>query len=174
MQPGGEMKPGSVERIRELIQYDPETGLLHWRVNRLSFAGKAKAGEVAGTPKDGYISVIVEQRVYRAHRLAWLLTTGSFPPKGTEIDHINRDRSDNRWTNLRLVTRSQNNMNMGLRSDNKSGHKGVGQRKDTGRWYARVTVDRRVILLGHFDSFDDAVAARKAAEITHFGEFAAA
>jgi len=100
--------------------------------------------------------------------------TGEFPPKGGEIDHINRDRADNRWANLRLATRSQNNMNAGLRSDNKSGHKGVSKRRDTGKWHARITVKRRILLLGNFHSFEDAVAARRAAERQFFGEFAAA
>jgi len=171
---GGETKPLDLQRLRELLEYSPDTGIFSWRENRLSHAGKAKVGSPAGTPKEGYISIIVEQRVYRAHRLAWLFMTGAFPAKGTEIDHINRVRSDNRWSNLRLVTRSQNNMNSGMRSDNQSGHKGVTKRRDTGKWHARITVDRRVLLLGNFITFEDAVAARRAAERQYFGEFAAA
>lgn len=171
---GGETRPLDLQTIRGLIEYRPDTGLFYWLVDRLSYAGKAKAGSQAGSPKDGYIQIIIEQRQYRAHRLAWLLMTGAFPPKGYEIDHINRDRSDNRWTNLRLVTRSQNNMNAGLRSDNRSGQKGVGRRSDNGKWYARITIGRSVVLLGHFDDFNDAVAARLAAERRYFGEFAAA
>lgn len=103
-----------------------------------------------------------------------MIQTGDWPPRDRDVEHRNRNRADNAWSNLRLATRSQNNMNTGLRSDNKSGQKGVGRRQDTGRWYARITVDRRVILLGHFDSFDDAVAARRAAERRYFGPFAAA
>lgn len=162
------------QRIEELIEYRPDTGLFHWRVARNSYGGGVRPGDEAGTIHDGYVQIIIEQRTYRAHRLAWFLMTGDFPPKGEEIDHINRDRSDNRWCNLRLVTRTQNNMNMSIRTDNKSGCKGVGCRKDTGRWYARITVERRVILLGHFDTFAEAVAARQAAEQQYFGEFAAA
>lgn len=160
--------------IEALIEYRPATGRFHWLVERRGYHGGVKPGDIAGTLKDGYIQIIIDQRIYAAHRLAWFLMTGAFPPKGREIDHINRNRADNRWENLRLVTRSQNNMNAGLRSDNKSGQKGVGRRKDTGKWYARVTVQRRIILLGHFGSYDEAVAARRAAERRYFGQFAAA
>jgi hypothetical protein len=157
-----------------LLSYDPATGIFRWLVETHGHGGKIMPGDVAGTPKDGYVQIKIFGRVYRAQHLAWLFMTGEWPPVDVDVEHENRNRSDNAWLNLRLATRSQNNMNAGLRSDNKSGQKGVGRRNDTGRWYARVTVDRRVILLGHFDSFDDAVAARRAAERQHFGEFAAA
>jgi len=171
---GGEKMPLSLDRVKGLVAYSPEKGLFVWLQDRNSFGGKAKAGAAAGTAKDGYVQIIIEQRRFRAHRLAWWLMTGSFPPRGYEIDHINRDRSDNRWTNLRLVTRSQNNMKMSVRSDNKSGYRGVGRRKDTGQWYARIKAQGRLHLLGHFPTFSEAVAARKAAERRYFGEFAAA
>lgn len=158
----------------ELLIYNPENGEFRWRVDRLSYGGRAKAGALAGQPHDGYVVIGLFGRQYRAQHLAWLFMKGRWPPTSRDVEHRNRNRADNAWLNLRLATRSQNNMNMGLRSDNKSGQKGVGLRKDTGRWYARVTVDRRVILLGHFDTFDEAVAARKAAEQQYFGEFAAA
>lgn len=64
-------------------------------------------------------------------------------------------------------------MNASVRSDNKSGYRGVGLRKDTGKWYARLKVDGKLYLLGHFDNFDDAKAARLAAEEKYFGDFAA-
>lgn len=162
------------EEVARLLAYDPATGVFRWLIECNSSGGKIYPGDEAGTLKDGYIQIKVFGLVYRAQHLAWLFMTGEWPDPSLDVEHRDRDRANNAWLNLRPATRSQNNMNMGLRSDNQSGHKGVGQRKDTGRWYARVTVNRRVILLGHFDSFDDAVAARKAAEITHFGEFAAA
>lgn len=161
--------------VLELLDYDPATGIFRWKVERNSYGGKIRPGQEAGGINPiGYVQIKLFGLYYRAQQIAWLVMTGEWPPSGREVDHINRNRADNAWANLRLATRSQNNMNAGLRSDNKSGQKGVGQRKDTGRWYARVTVDRRVILLGHFDSFDDAVAARRAAERQYFGSFAAA
>lgn len=157
-----------------ILSYDPETGILSWLIDTHGAGGRIKPGDPAGTPKDGYIQIKLFGCVYRAQHLVWLLMTGEWPPVDIDVEHEDRDRANNAWLNLRLATRSQNNMNAGLRSDNKSGQKGVGQRHDTGRWYARVTVDRKVFSLGHFDTFDEAVTARKAAEQQHFGEFAAA
>lgn len=158
----------------QFLSYDPDTGVFSWLVASHGHGGAINVGDVAGTIKDGYRVIILFGRQYRAQHLAWLFMTGEWPPTEVDVEHRNRKRADNAWLNLRLATRSQNNMNAGLRSDNRSGHKGVGQRKDTGRWYARVTVDRKVILLGHFKTYDEAVAARKAAEQQHFGEYAAA
>ncbi|WP_312416681.1 HNH endonuclease signature motif containing protein [Shinella sp.] len=160
--------------VCELLDYDPLTGIFRWKISTNSRGKRIQPGDEAGTLKDGYIQIKVFGRVYRAQHLAWLIMTGEWPPVDIDVDHENRNRAYNAWRNLRLATRSQNNMNMGLRSDNKSGQKGVGRRKDTGRWYARVTVDRKIILLGHFDTFDEAAAARKAAEQRYFGEFSAA
>lgn len=164
--------PVTKEQLQDLIGYEPETGLFRWKVRRNAAGGPVLPGTVAGTPKDGYTQIIIGQRSYRAHRLAWLFMTGAFPERGLEIDHINRERSDNRWSNLRLVSRSQNNMNGGLRSDNKSGARGVGQRKDTGAWYARIKCGGQLKLLGHFATKDLALAARRAAEERFFGNFA--
>lgn len=160
------------DKINAVLDYDPTTGILRWRARTTYFNGPVKPGDVAGTLKDGYLSIRTGQRNYRAHRLAWLLMTGAFPPKGHEIDHANGDRSDNRWSNLRLANRSENNMNAGLRSNNKSGTKGVSYRPDTGKWHARIKRDGKVTLLGDYASLDEAIAARKAAEAAHFGEFA--
>src|ERR1700744_3936849 len=101
----------SRDTLQSLLRYDPDSGKFFWLVARNSFGGGVRPGDEAGTKKDGYVQLIVEQRVYRAHRLVWFLIHGEFPPKGYEIDHINRDRADNRLANLRLVKRSQNNMN---------------------------------------------------------------
>lgn len=162
--------------VLEFLDYEPATGIFRWKVERNSHGGKIRPGDQAGgiDPNDGYIRVKLFGRLYRLQHIAWLIMTGEWPDPALDLEHRDRNRANNAWANLRLATRSQNNMNTGLRSDNKSGQKGVGRRKDTGQWYARVTVNRRVILLGHFDSFDDAVAARRAAERQHFGEFAAA
>lgn len=172
MATGGETMP-FLEAARELLAFDPDAGVFRWKVRRNSFGGKVQEGSVAGTPSDqGYVMVGVLGRQYRAHRLAWLFMTGAMPSRGLEIDHINGDRSDNRWGNLRLVTRSQNNMNQGVKRNNKSGCKGVSFRKDTGKWHARITVAGQVRLLGNFDNLEDAVEARRAAEAEFFAEHA--
>lgn len=168
---GGETMPFARDDVLTLLDYDQSSGVFRWRVDRLSFAGKAKAGVVAGQMNDhGYIIVGVMRRMVRAHRLAWFVMTGEWPPKGFEIDHINGVRDDNRWRNLRLVSRSQNNMNAKVRRNSTTGVAGVYQRKDTGAWHARININGKPILLGQFANKDAAIEARQSAEIKHFGQ----
>lgn len=158
------------ERLLKALRYDPDTGQWTWLISKRSFAGKVRPGAQAGTTKDGYIHIIFEQRSYRAHRLAWFVIHGIFPPKGFEIDHINGNRSDNRISNLRLVTRSQNNMNGTLSRRNKSGYRGVSRHVD-GKWDARITKDGQVHLLGLFPTAEAAAGARHDAELRLFGRY---
>ncbi|NQE62949.1 HNH endonuclease [Caulobacter sp. RHG1] len=162
------------EEVLRVLDYDPETGGFRWRVKRRAYGGHVEAGAVAGAINaDGYVQIGLWGAHYRAQHLAWLIMTGEWPPSDLDVEHENRIRSDNAWRNLRLATRSQNNMNAGLRSDNKSGHKGVSFRRDTAKWHARIKVGGQVILLGNFEKLADAVAARRAAERRYFGDFAA-
>ena len=166
------MMPDILQTARAELRYDSESGNFY-RLHRRS----SKTGDDlrAGTLLQGYIIVWVggrSGRRFRAHRLAWLFMTGSFPPKGQEIDHINGDRSDNRWVNLRLVTRTQNNMNRGVQCNNKSGQTGVSYQRLRDNWTARIVVDRRPILLGDFPTKEQAIAARLDAEIRYFGKHA--
>lgn len=154
--------------VLSLLSYDPSTGMFAW-VN--SSIPTKHNGKPAGTIKDGYIQIKVFGRVYRAHHLAWLIMTGEWPTTDRDVEHHDGDRSNNAWLNLRPATRSQNNMNAGVRADNRSGFKGVGFHVASGLWYARVTVSRRVISLGYHKSFEAAVAARIEGEKRHFGKF---
>ncbi|WP_186072123.1 HNH endonuclease [Burkholderia gladioli] len=165
------MKPEYLDRLKTMIEYEPDTGLFRWLVDRNGHDGGVRVGDVAGTVCDGYIRIHLDQRIYRAHRLAWLFMTGAFPKKGMDIDHRNRIRSDNRWQNLRLATRCQNNMNSGPSKANRSGIKGVSWLKRRNKWHARIKIDGQVILLGDFALLEDAAAARKAAEDKYFGDF---
>lgn len=163
----------TLDEARSLFGYNPETGDLIWKVIRKCHGGFVVPGTVAGTNSNGYTAVGVNQRIYRAHRIAWLLQTGEWPSAGMDIDHINGNRSDNRWCNLRLATRSQNNMN---RSKAKTAHGAAGvyqrtYRSGNKKWHARVAFDGQLILLGHFDTKEDALAAREAAEVKYFGAF---
>jgi len=88
------------------------------------------------------------------------------------VDHINGDRLDNRRENLRIVTAGQNCMNSGLRSNNSSGTRGVHFCKTRLRWVAQIKVGKKSLLLGRFQTQDEAVAARRAGERQHYGEFA--
>lgn len=156
--------------FKEAIRYDPETGRFHHLKRTHGYGGLIVPGDPVGTIKDGYTAINYRQTIYRAHRLAWWIMTGEWLPADQDIDHINGDRADNRWANLRLATRSQNNMNATLRSDNKSGFRGVSWRRDTQKWHARIKVEGKTILLGNFSDLNAAAAARLQAEEKYFGE----
>jgi hypothetical protein len=113
--------------------------------------------------KIGYRRGCFQGREYYAHRVAWALHTGAWP-KG-EIDHINGDKADNRIANLREVTKVENSRNMPLPANNTSGHIGVAWSKSDKRWTAYIKVGGRRRYLGNFLEKDDAIAARKAAEV---------
>ena len=123
----------TAEKLRETLRYDPETGLFFWRCNR---QGGAKAGTIAGCfDAGGYVRVTCLGRTYPAHRLAWLYVTGMWPTN--EVDHINGDRSDNRWANLRAAESSQNSMNRAVRRNCASGVKGLSQ-LPSGSWLGAI------------------------------------
>ena len=167
----------SQERLRQLLDYDPDTGLLVWKARPLedfdnswraasrTFAmwNKKYAGKEAFTcvHSSGYKTGNLEGISYRSHRLIWKLVTGEDPEL---IDHINGDRADNRFANLRSVDPVENARNMGMNSTNTSGHTGVFYRKDYGVWIAYIKVRGKSLNLGRFSEKADAVAARAAAE----------
>lgn len=143
------------ERLKELLHYDPSTGVFTWLVSR----GGVSAGSVAGCVNGkGYIQVKLDRTIYEAHRLAFIYVTGEFPPE--QADHINQAKLDNRWVNLRPVTHTENQRNSTKCSNNTSGFTGVSWFKRTGQWRASAGVDGKWKHLGLFDCFLDAVAAR--------------
>lgn len=173
MTQGGETMPDFRERAMSLVDYEPETGLFRWKVKRNGYGGGVRPGDVAGTVNsDGYVIINFSGKLWRAHRLAWLFQTGDVPEKGFEIDHRNGDRSDNRWSNLREVTKAQNMWNAKRPAANVSGVKGVSWVAERSQWIARITVNGRKVHLGQFDDKQQAIAARKAAEAKYHGEFA--
>ena len=157
------MKKPTVERVKELLDYDPETGVFTWRVKR---GGAVNAGDIAGT-KDGrgYWQIGIDRTLYLAHRLAWLYTYGEWPKNA--LDHINRIRTDNRIANLRPATHALNNQNATKRRDNKSGVTGVWRNEKLSKWQAYIRINGRHIHLGLFDDFDAAVQMRRDAERQH-------
>lgn len=164
----------TVERARELLSYDSETGILRWKQDRLSGANhricRAKAGDVAGSISvEGYATVSIDNKNYRAHRVIWLIAFGVWPD--AEIDHANGNPSDNRLANLRLCTPHQNRANMKVRRTNVSGLKGVSQKRD-GSFETRIRVNGVRIFLGRFMDATAAHEAYKAAASKHFGQFA--
>lgn len=160
-------------RVRELFDYQPETGVLTWLPRPLSdFATKRAfaiwnsrfAGKPAGTVGTrGYVVICIRGETHSAHQVAWVYMTGQ--RHEGEIDHIDGDRANNRWVNLRGVTRRENGRNQAKPKHNTSGVVGVTFDTKAGRWMANIMVSGRTKTLGRFDMFEDAVAARKAAEV---------
>lgn len=154
------------ERLRELLHYNPETGVF---TRRQTVGPKALSNQKAGCMRpDGYLVFRVDGRLYRAHRLAWLYSRGEWP--AIEIDHINRNPSDNRMCNLREATRSQNVANTKKHIGNASGFKGVYSHHS--RWRAEIFVTGKKRHLGVFDTPEVAAGAYLAAAQQSFGEFA--
>lgn len=155
----------TAERLRELLDYDAETGVFRWRVTRT----RAKAGNVAGSRRNGYIVIGCDGTSYFAHRLAWLYVYGRWP--APLIDHINGVRSDNRLANLRECSHTKNMWNMRLSRANTSGVKGVTWNRLVGAWQALVIANGRE----HYGFFEDVqsaeAAVRRCRERVH-GEFA--
>lgn len=155
-------KPLSQERLKAIVEYDPETGIF----TRLTNAGGARVGDVCGyTGKNGYRYMAVGGDEYLTHRLAWLYVHGEWPQV---IDHINRDKLDNRIVNLRSVEQRINAQNCNVRVDNTSGHRGVYWHKPTANWTAMVFHYGKTISLGYFATKEAAIAARLVAEEVHY------
>lgn len=161
----------TLDRLREVLHYSPETGAFTWRV---TLSSRAPAGERAGTVNSywGYVLIRVDRARYFAHRLAWFYMTGGWP--SSRIDHRDTDRANNAWANLRLATLSQNGGNSRRARNNTTGFKGVSFHKASGKFRACIRVDFRQKSLGYFTTAEDAHAAYcKAAKVV-FGEFARA
>ena len=155
--------------LKELLTYDPETGLFRWNLREVRCKqdaawNSAWAGQVAGTIKDGYISICIRYTLYRAHRIAVLYMIGRMPKN--DVDHINRNRSDNRWANLREATRSQNLIN----GRHKSESRGVNL-LPSGSWRSRAFIDGKVVHIGCFSTKAAAIAAYRRVTKGHYGEF---
>lgn len=148
------------EHLKSLLTYDPNTGELRNRVHRNPRAPKgARAGSLT---TDGYISVAIYGRRYQAHRLIWLYMTGEWP--SLEIDHINRDRRDNRWENLRVVSRLHNSWNTSGHAKAKSGIKGVAYVSRSGKWQVQMRVRGQTHYIGVYSTIEEAACARAEAE----------
>lgn len=161
-----------IDVLRKLLSYNPETGVLTWRERPREFFSddhghyswnkrfaQKRAGSING---NGYDQVQILGKNYTSHRVAWAIFYGSWP-KG-QIDHINRDRLDNRIKNLRDVTHAENMKNKKIRSDNLSGVTGVTFNDRNKKWRAVIRSSKCSRHLGYFTDINDAIAARKAAE----------
>lgn len=147
-----------VKTLPQHLRYDPESGKLY----------RLDGSEAVGYIKDGYRVVSVAGKQYMAHRLAYALVKGKWPDI---IDHINRDRADNRWVNLREAGRSGNAKNAGLRKDSRSGYRGVSYRKSNGKWRAYIQTDGVQYHIGFYASAEEAYQARQAVINNHHKNF---
>lgn len=163
----------SFAEVDALLKYEPETGKLFWKERvpemfksqRDCNAWNARwSGEeaFAASGNHGYKYGKVLGVEYLAHRVIWLLHTGSWP--ADQVDHVNGARSDNRLSNLRAVSRAENAKNKRLRVDNTSGVHGVYWRPRYQKWGARIEVGGKTKHLGYFDDKNAAIDARKRSE----------
>ena len=156
------MKDITVETLRRLLDYEPDTGIFCWRIQP---SRSVKAGAVAGSVNgDGYRYITVNRKAFAAHRLAWLYTHGVWPDH--QIDHINGYKTDNRIANLRDVSGTVNMQNQTRSPKNStSGYRGVRWDKRDKRWRATIKVNRKCHHIGYFKTAEEAHAAYLAAKL---------
>jgi hypothetical protein len=168
----------SFEEARRLLRYEEDAGKLYWlpRTPDMFADGAQSAEHVCANwnsknagqeafrspSKTGYLQGKLNGRSYKAHRVIWLMVTGAWPID--QIDHIDGDRQNNLFCNLRAVSREENMKNMRLPKRNKSGVIGVNWCRTASKWHAQISECGRKKHVGYFDEFEVAVARRKAAE----------
>lgn len=165
--------------LKRILSYCPETGVFTWRQRpelRPQWNGRY-AGKPAGYAREAtggnlYWSIRIFDWPFHAGPLAWLYMTGEWP--SALIDHIDNDGLNNRWSNLRQATRSQNAANSRLAKTNTSGLKGASFCKANGRWRATIKIDGRQAWLGYHDTAESAHAAYMAAARARSGPYARA
>lgn len=151
----------TAERLREILDYNPETKEWRWRVPK-----QGRSGRVGSVRGDGRLRIMIDRRAYYANVLAWLWVTGEWPSQ--TVDHSNTDPSDDRWDNLRLATRSQQQWNRGKSRANTSGFVGVTYEKSRKKWRAHI----RGRIIGRFATKEEAYEAYRKAALEEYGEFA--
>lgn len=158
----------SLDDLSSCIAYNPETGIF---INSVTRNNCAKAGDETGClGPNGYKYIRFRKKLYLAHRLAWLYSTGD-DPGAMDVDHINGVTYDNRFCNLRIATRKQNLHNSKTPKNNTSGHKGVSRARGE-KWKAQFRIDDKVVVLGEYKTFEEAVSAYTVAVTKVRGEFA--
>ena len=156
------------EYLKQRLHYDPDTGVFTWESCplRSRYWNSRYACSAAGTKTDmGYIHILLDRKIYKAHRLAWFYIYGEWP--NDQIDHIDHLRDNNRLSNLRSVTVIDNHKNHSMSKANTSGHTGVGFIKKSSKWCATIHASGEAINLGYFSEISDAIEARKNAEIRY-------
>lgn len=154
--------------MMNLFTYDESSpSCLRWKVSRVGGRG-IRPGDVAGSiDSKGYWRVGISGKEYRVHRIVYHLVTGEPLDSDTQIDHINRNRLDNRFNNLRKVTNQQNQFNKRVLRNNTSGITGVVWYKPTSKWKVQMRLNKKTTHLGYFDNLLDAACCRKSAELSY-------
>ena len=145
----------SVERLRNLLRYEPDTGRIFWR-------DRLRGKETFRSDCLGYRIATIDKMNLRAHRVAWALHYGVWP--ASQIDHLNGVRSDNRIVNLREADFFTNAQNHGLKRSNRSGVVGVSWSQKKRRWISRIKCRGVWYGLGYYRDLSDAAAVRRLAE----------
>lgn len=161
------MRRPSAHTLRKHLRYDPGTGHLWWTI---AFHCRDLTRPAGTYDNNNYLVIKFRQRVFKAHRVIWLLVTGRWPKKF--IDHKNGIPDDNRWENLREATPAQNIYNSKLPKSNRAKLKGAHKHKIGLGWEASIKVKGKSKYLGYFPTPEEAHAAYVAAAKKHFGEFA--
>lgn len=158
--------------LNELISYDPVTGNCHWKERDVKWFEDGKYPKerewkrwnsrhglkhISTLDKTGYIKVDLFGSSYLLHRIIWLYMTGEWPD---QVDHIDGNRSNNSWDNLRSVTIAENNRNAKIRKDNKSGVCGVYFKKRLNKWISSISIDGKTKHIGCYDSLEEAEESR--------------
>lgn len=156
------------EKLKELLEYNPETGVFTWKK---TINSRAMKGYLAGTfDNEGYIVIRINGKAYKSHRLAFLYMLGKFPEN--LVDHINTIKCDNRWRNLREADGKENQWNSVLRKFNTSSIKNVCWHYDNEKWNVSIKVNGKYAINKYFDSLELAeLVAEEARELYH-GKFA--
>ena len=154
-------------RLKEILEYNPESGLFKWKTALKNHKRGWFKGSLGGTG-DLYIGVAMMK--YKAHRLAYLYMKGSFPLE--VIDHIDGDRANNKWGNLRACSQSENAYNSRMMSNNTSGYKGVSWRDSGKKWCVRVSVKGNYKSFGSFEDYELACLVADEVRDKYHGEFA--
>lgn len=164
------LPPLSADRLRDMLDYDPNTGLF----TRKKRTQRSAAGSVAGTPCRGYLEVNIDGRARRCHRLAFLWMTGSWP--AGQVDHIDGDGTNNRWANLREATCRQNQRNRrgAQRNNKRTGVRGVTfnpRRYPKRPYHVKFEKLRKGYYFGAYATLDEARRVAESAVKELFGEF---
>jgi len=151
-----------------MFDYNEHTGVLIWKHREADMFPDGRkrnifnakfANKVAGTPHNGYLRLRIGGSLHLVHRIIWMMSYGEWPDN---IDHVDHDRSNNKLSNLRNVTKSENAKNRSLNINNTSGKSGVIQDKRSGRWVCRLGANHGYV--GSYQNIEDAFMARKQAE----------